>query len=275
MIRLLFLLLTTAVAWGDPLRVMSYNVRFPSQGDGPDVWEQRRGLFIESIRRVKPDLIGTQELFKMQGDYLVQSLPEFAWFGRSRRGNEQDEHMGVFYRKDRLQLVEQGDFWLSETPDTPGSQSWNMSLPRMATWGLFEDRQTKQRFYFLNTHFAHRGEDEEARLKSAAVITARIKQLKPSIPVIVTGDFNAPAGGPVYKAMLETGLQDTRSIAAKTEGPEGTFHGFKGNAGTRRIDWILVSPGWKVLSNVTDDFHQGERYPSDHFPVFADLEYPR
>ncbi len=266
----LTLLLALVPCLGQSLRVMSYNVRYPSKGDGPDLWDLRKDLFIESIRKAKPDLIGTQELFKLQGDYLVEKLPEFAWFGTSRRGNSEDEHMGVFYRKSALRLKEQGQFWLSETPSEPGSQSWGMSLPRMVTWGLFE--KNGKQFYLLNTHYAHRRQDEEARLKAAAVIVGKIKELRPGIPVMVTGDFNAPAGGAVHQAMLAAGLRDSRAIAGKKLGPEGTFHGFKGKAGEARIDWILVSPQWKVKLNETITFEEGGRYPSDHFPVLAEVE---
>jgi endonuclease/exonuclease/phosphatase family metal-dependent hydrolase len=208
-------------------------------------------------------------LFKLQGDYLVERLPGYAWFGVSRRGNDQDEYMGVFYRKDRLRLLEQGNYWLSETPGRPGSQSWNMSLPRMVTWGFFE-RQGK-RFYLLNTHFAHRREDEAARLESAKVIASRLTALPPGIPFIVTGDFNAPAGGAVYRAMLAAGLVDTRGAGGRDTGPEGTFHGFSGKPGEARIDWILTSPGWRVKSNAALTVSRNGRYPSDHFPVVVDL----
>ncbi len=263
-------LLAAPAVIAEPLRVLTYNVRYPSANDGADVWEKRRDMFIESIRQLRPDVMGTQELFKIQGDYIVESLPGYAWFGTSRRGNDQDEHMGVFYRKDRLKLVEQGQFWLSETPDTAGSQSWGMTLPRMVTWGLFE--ADSKRFYLLNTHFAHRREDEEARMKSVAVIGERIGRLRKGVPVIVTGDFNAAAGGPVYTAMLGLGLKDSRDLAEKKEGPEGTFHGFRGKPGNARIDWILVSPEWKVLRNETITFSRDGRFPSDHFPVIAEVE---
>jgi endonuclease/exonuclease/phosphatase family metal-dependent hydrolase len=271
MIRTLLLaLLVMLPCFGQSLRVLSYNVRYPSKDDGPDLWDKRKELFIDSIRKWNPDVIGTQELFKLQGDYLVEQLPEYAWFGTSRRGNDQDEYMGVFYRKSALRLREQGQFWLSETPAVPGSQAWGMTLPRMVTWGLFEkDGRT---FYLLNTHFAHRRQDEEARVKAVAVIAGEIKELRPGIPIVVTGDFNAPAGGAVHQAMLATGLQDSRATAARKLGPEGTFHGFKGTPGEARIDWILLSKQWKVSSNETITFSRDGRYPSDHFPVLAEIK---
>jgi endonuclease/exonuclease/phosphatase family metal-dependent hydrolase len=267
----LLLLLASLPALAQPLRVMTFNVRFPSPDDGPNRWEHRRDLLVAAIREKAPDLVGTQELFYEQGQYIVEKLPDYAWFGVSRRGTREDEHMGVFYRKDKLKLVESGNFWLSETPETPGSISWGMSLPRMVTWGLFE-LPGGRRFYLYNTHFAHRRQDEEARLRSARLLAGRIAGLPRRLPLILIGDFNAPAGGEPYRVLTQ-GLRDAWSTAARRSGPEATFHGFTGKPGSARIDWILYRPEQiRVLESETVARHQDGRYPSDHFPVFAVLE---
>ncbi len=250
------------------LRVMTYNIRLPSKSDGANYWENRKQVAVEMLRRYDPDLFGTQELFYEQGEYLAAQLPDYRWFGRSRRGNHEDEHMGVFYKPAKLELLEKGDFWLSETPDEPGSMSWNVSLPRMVTWGRFRLKETGTEFYFLNTHFPHRRQDAEARVKCAEVIVRFLTKLPAGIPVVLTGDFNDPAGGKVY-ALLTGKLRDARAAAAKKAGPEGTFHGFTGKPGEARIDWILFRAPWKVIRAETVTFHSGELYPSDHFPVLA------
>ena len=102
------------------LKVMTYNVRYASD-DGPQPWPSRRAAAVAMLRRVHPDVIGTQELLQRQGDDMVAALPEYRWFGRDRMGGHANEHMGILYRTDRLRLVQQGDFWLSDTPDQPGS----------------------------------------------------------------------------------------------------------------------------------------------------------
>lgn len=267
---LFLLLLLPLLASAAELRVMSFNVRYPAKGDGPNLWDLRKDILIEAIRRQNPDLIGTQELFYEQGQYIVEKLPQYAWFGLSRRGNQEDEHMGVFYKKDRLKVVESGNFWLSENPERPGSISWNMSLPRMVTWALLETGDGK-RFYFYNTHFAHRREDEPARLHSARLIRERIARLPRDLPFLMTGDFNAPAGGEVY-AVFTPELKDAWKEAAQRRGPEGTFHGFKGTPGPARIDWILYRAPWKIRSAETDTWNKDGRYPSDHFPVIVVFE---
>lgn len=254
----------------ETLRVMSFNVRFPCPDDGSNLWEARRDILVETVRRHAPDVIGAQEIYYEQGDYVVRNLPEYSWFGVGRTGTRHDEHMGVFYRPDRLKLKEHGHFWLSETPDLPASRSWGMDLPRMVTWGRFETAGDRC-FVLLNTHLAHRPDDEVARLNGVALIAERYARLAKGLPVLMTGDFNDVAGGSVHRAFREAGLRDGRELAARIEGPEGTFHGFSGMEVGPRIDWVLCSPGWSVARFETVTFHQDGRYPSDHFPIVADL----
>ncbi len=266
------LLLAAPCFPADVLRIMTFNVRYPAKSDGPNQWEYRRDLLVETIREKDPDLLGTQELFYEQGQYIAEKLPQYAWFGIGRRGSREDEHMGVFYKKERLKLLDSGNFWLSETPDVPGSMSWNVSLPRMVTWGLFEVKASGRRLYYYNTHFPHRREDAEARLRCARLIAERIKTLREEIPFVLTGDFNAPAGGEVH-AVFAALLKDAWTAAPRRSGPEATFNGFKGSTTGARIDWILYRGGLKALEAETVTRNQDGRYPSDHYPVFAALEF--
>lgn len=256
------------------IRVTSFNVRYPSKGDGADVWENRKDTLIEAVRRMDPDVMGTQELFKLQGDYIVEKLPDYAWIGVSRRGNTEDEYMGVFYKKNKWKVIDSGNFWLSETPTVAGSSNWNMSLPRMATWALLESAEGRGRFYFVNTHMAHRRDDEAARQKSATVIQEWLGKLDAFIPVILTGDFNSPAEGGTYQKMI-SGFSDAWKIALQRSGPEGTFHGFRGKPGNARIDWIFLRGSWLVKEAETVTWNDNGRYPSDHFPVRAVVELER
>ena len=266
------LLFLTTMAIAQELRVVSFNVRYPASGDGEDLWDRRKEQLAATVRQMDPDVMGTQELFLSQGEFIVSALPEYAWFGLSRRGNHEDEHMGVFYRKDRLKVIDSGNFWLSETPDVPGSISWSMSLPRMATWALFETVKEKRRFYFLNTHFPHRREDEEARSECARVIDRFLAKWDSKIPVTVTGDFNTGLKSNAH-AVLTMRLKDAWLDAPSKKGPEGTFHGFKGTPGQERIDWILYRGPWNVKTVETVTRNVNGRYPSDHFPILAVFEW--
>ena len=269
------LVLSPSAATAQTLKVMTFNVRYASD-EGPQAWPLRRPVMIALLKQARPDLIGTQELLQRQGDDLVRALPGYRWFGRDRRGEHKDEHMGVFYRPDRLRLVRQGDFWLSETPDVVGSSSWGTDLPRMATWAVFEtlDKPTsgkqRKRFVFVDTHLAHRDQDDDARDRSVATILARLPELAAGVPVIVAGDMNARPEKAAYKRFAKA-LTDARPAATQVRGPENTFHDFTGNP-DRRIDYLFVR-GFKVGTVETDTFHQGTTYPSDHFPVTATVSF--
>jgi len=263
-----------ALQAAETLRVMTFNVRLPLKSDGPDDWDNRRDFLVETIRRRSPDLIGTQELYYVQGRYIVEKLPDYEWFGLSRRGNHEDEHMGVFYRKDRLRVVDSGNYWLSETPDVPGSMSWGINYARMVTWAVFEDLRAKRRFYYSNTHFPHRDIDEQARVNCANILASRLRARPQEEVLIVTGDFNTDVAGQSHQILTrEAGLKDAWEAAARREGPRGTFHAFKGTPGETRIDWILFrGPLQPMLAEtITDNFNG--RYPSDHFPVLVVFEW--
>lgn len=253
-----------------PLRVMTFNVRVPVTSDGPNRWENRRDLMVDTIRQAHPDVFGTQELHKRQGDYLVSKLKNYCWFGEGRRGGDGDEHMGVFYRTDRLTVEQSGNFWLSDTPDKPGSISWGQPYPRMVTWALFKLKSSGRTFYYFNTHFPYLEKDQQARIHSAREILARLKALPHEAPIVLTGDFNASPDRPSH-ALLTGMLADARLTAAGVEGPAATFHNFTGHP-DRRIDWILYR-GFRALNERTITTHVGKRYPSDHFPVLAELAW--
>ncbi len=266
--RCLLILALAVSACAQPLRVMTFNVRLPLASDGANSWDNRRDIFVETVRRMAPDLMGTQELWYIQGQYIVEKLPEYKWFGISRRGNHEDEHMGVFYKPAKLTLLDSGNFWLSETPEAPGSRSWNIDYPRMVTWGLFEINASKRRFYYYNTHFPHRPQDQAARIECAKIIAARVQALPAGVPFLLTGDFNTQLGDEVHQ-VLTPYLTDAWQKAPKRAGPEATMSQWTGSTTGSRIDWILFRGNFTVSEVETVTFNQDGRYPSDHYPVFA------
>lgn len=252
-----------------PLKIMTFNVRVPVD-TGMNAWVNRRELMVRVIEAAHPDVLGTQELTEEQGQYLAAHLPGYAWFGQGRDGGTKGEHMGVFYRTDRLSVVRSGDFWLSDTPAVPGSKTWGQPYPRMVTWAHFRLRDGSGGFDYFNTHFPYRPQDVRARMLSAKEILKHIGKLPPGARVILAGDFNCGPQAPVH-ALLTRQLRDSWAVAATRTGPEKTFHNFTGTP-DQRIDWIL-SRGFRVLSVHTITTHDGAHYPSDHFPVLAKLAW--
>jgi endonuclease/exonuclease/phosphatase family metal-dependent hydrolase len=252
------------------LRVMTFNVRQPDGDDGINSWPERRDLLVDTILEQAPDLIGSQELFLLQAEFILARAPQYAWFGRGRFGDDRDKHVGIFYRKDRCRLTLCGDLWLSETPDVPGSSSWDIVRPRQITWGVFE-LDSVGCVAVLNTHFPYRAAEQEARRRTALLIKECLAGIPDDTPVILTTDANSPADGEVHGLLCED-LRDAWSTAGTRIGPEGTLNGFGRHASSRRLDWILYRAPWRVLEAETVTRNRDGRYPSDHFPVVATFD---
>ncbi|GAA2306098.1 endonuclease/exonuclease/phosphatase family protein [Streptomyces violaceusniger] len=264
---------TIAPADGPRLAVMTFNLRYASDAE-PNSWGQRRPVMRELLRRARPHLLGTQEgLYGQLRDIAHDLGQRYSWIGTGRMGGSRDEFMAVFYDTERLEPLEYDHFWLSDTPNVIGSNTWGGAVVRMVTWVRFHDRHTGEEFYALNTHLDHRSQN--ARERSAALITERLGGLDSALPRIVTGDFNVAAhGNPVYDAMLNGGTLVDAWDTAERRGPlYGTFHGFgplvpDGD----RIDWILTSPGVRTRHAVIDTYARDGQFPSDHLPVRTVLE---
>ncbi len=263
-----------------PVRVMSFNIRYGTAKDGDNHWDKRRDLVAKTIREFNPDLLGTQETIGFQKEFLAGQLPEYEAFGVGREdGGDKGETTSLFYRRDRFERLDGGHFWLSETPEVPGSISWDSSLPRICSWVKLRDRLDPQKpvVWFFNTHFDHRG--PQARLESARLLRSRIEAQCGRDRVIVTGDFNAGEGSEPYRALLVgtdeaggTKLLDTRRVAhPQHTGEEVTYNNFKPESRVGgRIDWIVVR-GWQVESAEIDHTVYEGRTPSDHWPITAVL----
>jgi endonuclease/exonuclease/phosphatase family metal-dependent hydrolase len=264
-------------AEGPALRVMSFNIRYGTAGDGANAWDKRKDLLVETIRAFDPDLLGTQEVLDFQADFLAETLAGYSHVGVGRDdGKRAGEFSSVYFKSKRFELVDSGTFWLSETPERPGSKSWDSSLPRVATWVKLADRDAGGRqLCFLNTHWDHRG--EKARVEAGRIIRAWLDEHAKGLPTVVTGDFNVTETHQGLRALLaEDGnppLRDVYRVVQPESGEEeATFHGFSGRRRGRRIDFILASPEWKVQTAAINTTNREGRYPSDHFPVEAVLE---
>ncbi len=261
------------------LRVMSFNIRYGTAPDGDHAWPHRRDAVITTITDVAPDLLGTQECLAFQRDELAAGLPDHAVVAAGRDdGAEAGEMCASFYRADRFALIDHGTFWLSEAPMTVASRGWDAALPRIATWLRLSDRESGDQILWLNAHFDHQG--EEARRQSASLLNAWLREHQGAAVLVVTGDFNSPAGagpGSAYRRLLHDGggplLSDP--FTRLHGGIEAaTFHGFTGVAERGRIDWVLASPLLQPLAAGVDHSAPDGVWPSDHFPVIAVLGLP-
>jgi len=277
--RLLLLLLLTASACRAPgaannvadLRVMSFNIRYGSADDGTNSWPLRHGLVMDVVEEFEPDVLGLQEALRFQLDEIEAEYPHLGEVGVGRDdGETRGEYSAILYDRERLRLVEQGTFWLSDTPERIASTSWGNSITRICTWARFEDREAGGGFHVFNTHWDHRS--QPSRERSALLILERIREVVAGGPVLVLGDFNAGEGNPAFRTLVTDGelkLADSFRRLHPAQVQAGTFNGFEGTSDGEKIDALLFSPHWQVLeAEIVRDNRDG-RYPSDHFPVSA------
>ncbi len=262
---------------------MSFNLRYGTAADGPDRWENRRESLVRTIAAFRPDVLCTQECLAFQADFLSEKLGIYDYVGVGRDdGKLEGEMVAIFIRRERLDVLERGHFWLSDAPDKAGSIGWDAACTRMVTWvKLRTKNDPPEPFYVFNTHFDHRG--ATARIESAQVLRKRLQMIAGSAPVVLTGDFNAApdaSSDSPYRLLLAddgsaaTPLLDTYRQAHKTvRAGEGTFHGFGGRLSGQRIDWILATPHFECLHAAIDHSSSAGRYPSDHFPVTAGVVF--
>lgn len=250
------------------VRVMSYNIRYGTAGDGANDWSNRRELLIVQLRTLGPELIGMQEALRFQIDEVREALPHFGEVGIGRDGGEKGEYSCILYDTRRFEVVDSGTFWLSETPEKR-SQNWGSACVRICTWALLADRKTGETFIHYNTHLDH--QSAEARLRSVQLINKRIAAGTADVPFVLTGDFNAPETSPPLKFLKKEHLIDTFRVLHPNAVEVGTFNRFKGDKSGAKIDYILVEPGTKVIEAGIDFTMPQGRCISDHFPVTATL----
>ncbi|PIA52958.1 hypothetical protein AQUCO_01000664v1 [Aquilegia coerulea] len=288
------------------LTVLTLNLHEQQQQqDSPYSWDKRRDLCISVITSYSPIILCTQQGVKSQLEFLQQGLPGYAQFGISRKGSEDtsDEHCTIFYDKEKVELLQGGTFWLSESPSVQGSTSWGSLVPCIATWAISFCFTV---FLIVNTNM-----DEfspRARRRSALLTWQHIASLPPSLPVVYCGGFNTQKESTTGRFLLGRSREhgavgDMRDAwlnarVRKNVSLIRTYHGFKGNKqGTLEflklifralclcwdrqtqdlhVDWVLyrgrslIPVSCEVVNDNIDGF-----YPSSHYPVFAEFMLPR
>ena len=259
---------------GGTLKVMSYNIRFDSPGDGENIWDNRKPATIAMLEDVQPDVFGVQEALAHQLEYISQNAPSYDNVGVGREdGVSSGEHMSIFWNKETVEMLEWGTYWLSETPEVP-SFGWDAACKRTATWTLMKDKRNGKKFFFVNTHLDHVG--VEARRNGLVLLVERIAAMNPeSYPMVLTGDFNMPASHPSLTD-LNGMMTCTRDVAPKTD-YHITYNGW-GNIPDGAPDWIIdyiYESGFSAVNEyqtVTKQY-AGKPYISDHYPIMSVLEY--
>jgi endonuclease/exonuclease/phosphatase family metal-dependent hydrolase len=268
----LFVLFTLSSA-AQSLRVMTYNIRLDTPNDGVNQWPKRADKVIALIQKYNPDIIGVQEALHHQLQDLLRSLPDYSYCGVGRDdGKEKGEYSAILFRNSQFGVLEQKTFWLSETPEIPGSKSWDAAIARVATTARFFDRKTTTEFTIINTHFDHIG--IQAREMSAVYLRKYVQDLtlKNRNPIVLMGDFNSLPTESAYASIVATEPVQILIDSKPANDSAGTYCGFQvGGIECKPIDFIFLTDEWVVTSYKVITDNDGTYYPSDHLPVMAEV----
>ena len=267
----IIVLLCSGMVNAQGFSVMTYNIKLDYPKEGRNSWKNRKTFLTNQIKFHEPDVLGVQEAMPNQMKDMDSLLVGYSYVGVGRDdGKDKGEYSAIFYKKEKFDLLKSGTFWLSETPEKV-SMGWDAVCNRICTYALLKDKVSNLKFWVFNTHFDHVG--KAARKKSAVLIVEKIEELNQNNhAVVVMGDFNME---PNHESIgyIKTTLKDSKQVSGLQFGPQGTFNGFHFDRPvTRRIDYIFVSENSKVYKYGVLSDSWNLQYPSDHLPVYIELE---
>ena len=255
------------------IKVISFNVRLNTKSDGDNCWDNRKHASVNMLNEEKPTVFGVQEALPGQVEYLVENLPEYDYIGVGRDdGKKKGEFMAIFYLKEKVELLDGGTFWLSETPDVP-SKGWDAACFRSCTWTKFKMKANGKVFAYLNTHLDHVG--GVSQKEGLALIMKRVQEfVSDDMPVFLTADFNALTSKPIFEP-VKAMMQDAREVAPETD-RRATINFYQpGNED--KPEWVIDHIFFRGVEakkfKVLRDKNYGALYISDHYPVVLEAEF--
>lgn len=266
----------------DEIKIISFNVRCEtSESDTLHNWKYRKDACVDMIKDQKPTLIGFQEaVYSSQWSYLKEHLAnDYDGFGVGRDdGAEKGECMGILYRKDIIEKIKGGTFWLSETPDQP-SIGFGAICFRCATWGIFKYKPTSQYFLYMNTHLAYTPDSKsldranKTRSEEMRVVMSKMKEYNPNgYPQFLTGDFNNVSDDTIFNK-IKTIMFDARDQVAKSDN-YNSFNAWGNLIGYGLIDHVFYSKSLKAIEfHTIIESYDSCPYLSDHYPVYAIIKF--
>ncbi len=269
------------------LHILTFNIRYANPEDGINRWENRIPIVDSYFSKEMPDIIGMQEVLHSQLIDLQEMLPNYSFIGTGRDdGKEGGEYSPLFFRTDKFNLLEHSQFWLTETPNVPGSRSWDAAITRIVAWAKLEHKPSGKVFFCFNTHFDHRG--VEARKKSTDLMSEKIQKIAINYPVIAMGDFNiikndTNLGSALYYNLIgifkeNHSLVNSEYISKAPVTTSGaTTNGFRqnwtiGEPGDAK-DYIFVNDHFNVELYRVDRVMEGKVFISDHWPVVSIISF--
>ena len=249
------------------VKVMSFNVRVVGDS-GNNAWDVRKKGIPVMVKTINPTVIGVQEAQPTHMTYLKANLTDYDCVGGGRDGGDKGEHTAIFYKRDEVQMIKNGTFWLSETPSQV-SYGWGAQYRRIATWAIFKKIATGEFFFHMNTHLDF---GEEVVTPEMNLIASKMQEYNPNgYPGVFTGDMNTVQTSPVFNVIRTAGWKSARTEARDTDNSI-TFHGFGTGGGV--IDHVFFHKFSATKFKVVNEKYNGVQYLSDHYPVYAIVGFP-
>ena len=229
----------TQINNNDEILVGSYNTAAPWGNLIEGTYTTRRmHLWAKQINNTLPDSLGVQEINSMWVDGLEELLPQYDYYGVKRGGdeNEQKSEMnGIFYLKDKYNLLESDTFWISNTPETE-SKYENAGCYRICSYVVLENKATGFKYIHLNTHFDNSSvEAQNLGGKLVCEYAEKLADKYENTPIVITGDFNQYSNGESVKLLESNGYTNANGGVM-----EATYHGWGENPHTEPIDYIFT-----------------------------------
>lgn len=251
----------------DNILVASYNTAAPWGNLLKGTYTTRRmHLWANQLNNTLPDSLGVQEINSFWVADLKELLPQYDYYGVKRGGDrneEQSEMNGIFYLKDKYNLIESDTFWISETPDKE-SRFEGAGCHRVCSYVVLQNKSNGFTYIHLNTHFDNTSVEAQnlgGRLVSECA--ENLAKKYENAPIVITGDFNQYNDGESVQLLKNKGYTNA-SGWVKTP----TFHGWGEVEDIEPIDYIFTkgftASDYKVHNDVNAPSHI-----SDHYMISA------
>ena len=254
------------------ISAMSFNIKNANDDKGTsNSWESRRAGVCAMIKDKKPLVVGFQECFHSQRNYVLQQCTEYEGYGVARDNGSATsgggETVSIIWNRNYLELVKCGTYWLSQTPDKV-SYGWGASFHRITSWVILRKKDTGEQFMFMNTHLDH--QVQEAKENGMALNKQKMDEINiQGLPVIYLGDFNSDQSAS-WMLEVENYMNNARKTAPLSDNFL-TSHGY--GKKNQQIDHIYYSNLKPLSFETIRSKYSGIIYISDHYPIMAKFDF--
>jgi len=275
-----------------PIRLATFNVLWRGA-----TWSRRRPLMRRSIERARADVLGLQEVLSSRLADIANLVAPLTivpgpstgpprWFVSNAcpERNQAGEHLPIAYRADRFELLDTGGFWVSATPERPGSLLPLAPSPFLVHWARLARRDAPESLLVLNAHFGHAPWHHGPTVRIVAAKLAELeaanvgRRESSTSSAFLLGDFNAVRSSLLLRSLTSPSgarFVDAARSAVARAGPPVTFHWGRGSKRFGlTLDYVLARSPRSARYAEVIDLHEGRLYPSDHHLVVVEFSPP-